>query len=390
MSSLEQAATRWKGWLFEEALPLWTDAGLEAATGAFVEAVDMDGAGLFHLPRRSRVQPRQIYSVIEGGRLGWNGPWKQISCRALDWYLSCATGEDGTVVDKLAPDGSVLDPAFDLYNQAFVLFALAQVADAVPDRREDCEAAALKIMSTLEAKYRHPEAGFEEAVPPRGPLRANPHMHLLEAALAWESVSRDPVWSSLSDEIMELALARMIDRRTGALREFFSRSWHPTDDAAGRTVEPGHQFEWAWLALRWGRSRKRADAMVAARRLFAIGSDFGICAERRVAVLELEDDFTFRKTVGRLWSQTEWVKAALALARNSIGPERHAYLSAALQGLDALSQYMNGVPSGLWRDKFEDSGTFVDEPAPASSFYHIVCCISELLAFVRDERIAPT
>ena len=351
-----------------------------------MESVGADGVGLSCLPRRSRVQPRQIYSVVEGGRLGWSGPWEEIAGRALDWYLSCALKADGTVVDKLAPDGAVLDPSFDLYNQAFVLFALAQVAGAVPDRRAGCEAAALRIMDTLNANYRHPDAGFEEAVPHCVPLRANPHMHMLEAVLAWEAVSGERVWSSLADEIMTLALTRLIDPRSGALRECFTHDWAPMEDRSGRTVEPGHQFEWAWLALRWGRSRNRADAMVAARRLFAIGTGFGICPQRRVAMLELEDDFRPRKTVGRLWSQTEWVKAALALALCSCGPERHAYLASALEGLNALSRYVDGVPAGLWKDKLEENGEFVAEPAPASSFYHIVCCISELLAFVGDAR----
>jgi len=27
---------------------------------------------------------------------------------------------------------------------------------------------------------------------------------------------------------------------------------------------------------------------------------------------------------------------------------------------------------GLWRDKLLDDGTWVDEPAPASSFYHVI------------------
>jgi mannose-6-phosphate isomerase len=34
--------------------------------------------------------------------------------------------------------------------------------------------------------------------------------------------------------------------------------------------------------------------------------------------------------------------------------------------------------SGLWRDKQKADGSFVDEPAPASSFYHILCAIYEL------------
>ncbi|MEJ0007621.1 MAG: AGE family epimerase/isomerase [Steroidobacteraceae bacterium] len=32
---------------------------------------------------------------------------------------------------------------------------------------------------------------------------------------------------------------------------------------------------------------------------------------------------------------------------------------------------------GLWYDKIDREGKFVVEPAPASSFYHIICAIAE-------------
>jgi mannose/cellobiose epimerase-like protein (N-acyl-D-glucosamine 2-epimerase family) len=34
--------------------------------------------------------------------------------------------------------------------------------------------------------------------------------------------------------------------------------------------------------------------------------------------------------------------------------------------------------TGLWRDKYQPDETFVEEPAPASSFYHIVLSILEM------------
>jgi mannose-6-phosphate isomerase len=32
---------------------------------------------------------------------------------------------------------------------------------------------------------------------------------------------------------------------------------------------------------------------------------------------------------------------------------------------------------GLWYDKWTKDGGMIDEPAPASTFYHIVCAIHE-------------
>ncbi|AXS40642.1 AGE family epimerase/isomerase [Breoghania sp. L-A4] len=205
-------------------------------------------------------------------------------------------------------------------------------------------------------------------------------MHLLEAALAWDEAGGGPRWAALADEIMELMLDRFIDHSTGGLLELFDGHWRALANDADRHVEPGHQFEWAWLALRWARKRDRPDAIVAARRLFAIAEAHGICEDRKVAMLELNDDFTPRRRIARLWGQTEWLKAALKMARCSAGAEKEHYHAAALSAVKAMELYLTDTPKGLWRDKLEDTGAFVDEPAPASSLYHIVCAVSELVS----------
>jgi mannose-6-phosphate isomerase len=40
--------------------------------------------------------------------------------------------------------------------------------------------------------------------------------------------------------------------------------------------------------------------------------------------------------------------------------------------------YLDTPVPGLWWDRLRPDGGFVDEPAPASSFYHIACAIAEL------------
>ena len=44
----------------------------------------------------------------------------------------------------------------------------------------------------------------------------------------------------------------------------FDADWRPLAGLTGRLVEPGHQFEWAWLLERWSRLRGRADATTCA------------------------------------------------------------------------------------------------------------------------------
>ncbi|PTT76204.1 mannose-6-phosphate isomerase, partial [Pseudomonas sp. HMWF010] len=44
----------------------------------------------------------------------------------------------------------------------------------------------------------------------------------------------------------------------------------------------------------------------------------------------------------------------------------------------ALLAYLDTPTPGLWRDKLTPEGAFIEEPAPASSLYHIVAAIQEL------------
>ena len=118
---------------------------------------------------------------------------------------------------------------------------------------------------------KRPGRGSSSGVPAALPLQSNPHMHLFEAALAGCQVCPESSqWKSLVDEIAELALGKFIDPATGALREFFDAEWNPAPGLEGRIVEPGHQFEWAWLLLRWS-GAKHARARQAAFKLIEVG-----------------------------------------------------------------------------------------------------------------------
>jgi mannose-6-phosphate isomerase len=97
-----------------------------------------------------------------------------------------------------------------------------------------------------------------------------------------------------------------------------------------------------------------------------------------VALQQLLDDFSVHDPVARLWPQTEWLKAALAMsATRPSDPNLAGQVSKAGA---ALRLYLDTPVPGLWWDRLEPSGRFVDEPAPASSLYHIACAIAELLA----------
>ncbi|KQS83923.1 MULTISPECIES: AGE family epimerase/isomerase [unclassified Rhizobium] len=366
-------------WLTGAALPLWQEKGFDGPGGGFVETIDMTGEPA-RANRRSRVQPRQVYCFAEAGRRGWTGDWQTLATSGTAYFDRVFLQPSGFFGALADADGNLLDPSFDLYNQAFALLSFAYLAQVFPERKAEMIERSNTLREKLEAHCKHPTIGFEEDNPSRLPLGSNPHMHLFEACLACESVDGfDTVaWTNLADEIATLCMDHFIDAETGALREFFDHDWAPMPGDKGRIVEPGHQFEWAWLLLRWGERRGNADALVKARRLFEIGEQYGIAQPREVVVMTLLDDFSVHDPIARLWPQTEWLKASIRFATLTQGEERERYLRSAVRAATALMRFLDTPVKGLWRDKQKADGSFIDEPAPASTFYHIICAIYEL------------
>ena len=368
-ADLSDLSGRFMRWLKLGALPLWGTLGVDAA-GGWVEALDDDGVAVGDF-RRARVQARQAYVFSLAFQWGWGDGYAAQVERGLARFEATHRRPDGLYRTRVGADGSVLDDTPSLYDQAFVLLATATAVEAGVDvDRSRRTAAGVKASLTSLAL---PQGGWRE---PAGPaFQANAHMHLLEAALAWEALEPDRGWTAMSDAIVGLARTHFIDDRGGFLREFFGPDWQPAAGDEGRLVEPGHQFEWAWLLTRWGRLRDDPWALAAARRLFACGEQ-GLDRRRGVAIDALDDRLRTTSARARLWPQTEWLKAALILSEQAEGEERSRLIESAASALRGLWLYLE--PDGLWRDKLGDDGRFEAEPAPASSLYHIMAACRQL------------
>jgi len=376
MSDLVGEAAALKHWLFDVALPLWWEHGADHSRGGFHEAIDVDGRPLAQ-PHRARVLARQAFSYCEAGRLGWNGPWREASHHALEYFRRHFVTADATVVSLVDLDGRPIETNFDLYDQAFALLAYASGHRAFGEaggwRRQ-----ASALRQALTQFYAHPSDGFLEDRSGRLPQRSNPHMHLLEATLAWIPLDDDPAWRRMSDAIAALCLQKFIDPATGALREFFAADWSPAPGLDGRICEPGHHYEWAFLLDRWARLTGRPTPEAAAR-LIAFADSSGLDPRRGVVVNAVLSDGTVHDPAARLWAQAERIRAYLA--------HRHTdeEIAAAIKG---LRRFLVTPTPGLWFDRLTAADIFVHEPARATSLYHIIGAVSELPAAVPEGEIA--
>jgi len=361
---------RFQRWLTESALPLWWEHGADHEHGGYHELLGLDGIAPPDTDRRARVQSRQSYTYAVAGACGWNGPWRQAAQHGIDYLIRHYRQSDGEFCTLVSARGEVLDRSCLLYDQAFALLAMAAVFQVLP-QRTDLRDAAHALFDRILEKRRHGKGGFVETGANR--FYVNPHMHLLEALLAWRDNEPGTVWDAYADHIVELCRTKFIDAKGGFLREHFDENWLPAPGDRGHVVEPGHQFEWSWLLARWAKLRADGDALAAARRLFDHGLR-GVDPGRDAAVHAMNDRFEVTQPSARLWAQTERIKSALILAE--AGDER--LTAEAARAAKCLWRYLETPLAGLWRDKFEPDGSFVEEPAPASSFYHIILSINAL------------
>ncbi len=386
---------------------MWETHGVDRSLGGYFETLGGGSGGRAyeaHGPiRRGRVVARQMFVFDTGRRLGWQATQPDPVRHGCEFMFSRMKRGDGlfhvAIDPRSAPPGgaaatgaaapgATAPVAFDLYEYAFYLFSLARVHGALARQFPTLETAAT-CLRLLREGWGKPSGGFEESNPPSLPLKSNPHMHLLEAALAWIEATADASaeqapWLQLAAELCDLCLTHFIDAGTGAVREFFDGDWHPMKDDSGRIVEPGHQFEWAWLLMQWAAvphcpTAQRQPCIDAASRLANLGEAFGVDPMRGVAINELWDDMRPKDARAKLWPQTERVKAWCAMLSYSRSEEQtQRALDRLGHSIRGLLRYLDFEAAGLWHEVLLPDDTFTREPCKASSLYHIVGAIETL------------
>ncbi|MES1203912.1 MAG: AGE family epimerase/isomerase [Pseudomonadota bacterium] len=369
-------------WMFEAALPLWGSAGVDHERGGFREELSLKGGPTDVGFKRVRAQCRQVYVFSHADMLGW----KQGAALAEMGYgylvEKAWMGPDKGWARRLTADGDVLDATPDLYDIAFVLFSLAWRYRASGD--EDALRRAHETLDFVRKSMRPSggDDGFWHQLPPDGPRLQNPHMHLLEASLAVFEATQDQRFLDQARELVSLFRRRFFDGRT--LGEYYTTDWKRLDTEQGRIIEPGHQFEWAWILAQYAKL-SGDDTAREAQALAEFSENNGVDTGTHFTFNTIRDDGVKLDGGSRTWPNTERVKGWLGVFELT-GRDPSLEVTSAARLL--LDRYLAVEPQGSWMDAFDVEGRPVAKTAPTSTLYHVWLAFAEVLRLEPKLRAA--
>jgi len=364
---------RVRHWLFDETLPLWSTVGVDERHGGFHEALSLDASPLTK-PKRMRTQARQVYAFAVAKERGWDGPADRLIAHGIDFMAGQGRTDKGGWVRTLNIDGSVADPVEDAYDHSCVLLALAHAhMSGHPDALRLGEETFVFLDAHLEDARM---TGFLETSDGAEERRSNPHMHFLEAFLAWHQVTGERAYLRRAARIIDLFRSHFFDAGSWTLGEYFDEGWKPATNGKGNWTEPGHHFEWASLLVDFAARSGQGELTAFARKLYASAVANGLNRATGLAYGAVSRQGLPLDTVSRSWPQAEAIKAAIALD-GSGGPDLKPEIEARVGRL--FRWHIDPAPLGLWIDRIDERGRSLATEVPASIFYHLVCALTQYL-----------
>jgi mannose/cellobiose epimerase-like protein (N-acyl-D-glucosamine 2-epimerase family) len=243
--------------LLQRWVPKWHESFYDPHAGLFYERVNRNFKPLRLEYRRLLTQCRllAVFSDALGKRpaLAQAGVTMETLDRTFDGLIKHFHVPDtGGWRFSITEGGMPLDNSYDLYGNAFVIFALSHYYRASGNDR--AQALAAKTLSFIDEAFRHrAQKAFSEALDEDlntidRPRRHESHMHLLEACLfAARTWPHDPSYLRMADELVDLFMRVFYDPGDQMLSEYFTADLRPQTDKGSIICEPGHYYEWIWL-----------------------------------------------------------------------------------------------------------------------------------------------
>lgn len=367
-------------WFHDCAIPFWLENGIDKKNRGFYEALDLQARPLLVGFKRTRVTARQIYVFSHSAINGCQDSEKAAQ-HGINFLLkNHALDNNGTWNRTVKDNGDVLDPSQDLYDIAFVLFALAWWYKLSGEKK------VLEIAKTTIGKLtdlKHPSGNGYLTTAEDNKYLQNPHMHLFEALLELYLVSKDDQFIMSAKKIKRLFEEKFLVRDT--LREYFNEHWVPADGLQGLMIEPGHMAEWAWLIGRYA-NEAGEDCNCIIVSLMDYVNTTSLEQKDNLLPDTVYPSKRVCKGWKRLWPQTELLKGKISLATTKNVDETRNIINLTEK---IYEKFIKPAPKGGWLDHFNDEGELAVRQIPASSLYHLSVALNEVEHYTNNKRVNP-
>ncbi|WP_061168751.1 AGE family epimerase/isomerase [Caballeronia hypogeia] len=282
-------------------LPVWRGPGFNATLGLAYEAVAPDD----HAPQppkryRAMACARQLFVFSEAGDLTHAATLFE----SLRHYFQ--DKRNGGWFYSVDASGAPLERHKDLYTHAFVIFACAAYAK----RSGSAHALALldETSRLIEARFSsggdllNAVLAEDFGATLETPLQ-NPLMHLAEAWLAAREATGEFAYDKRLALLARSVADAFVHEPSGSIAEL-------PMGAPGNRLEPGHQFEWYFLAMGSGHAAFEAAGLNAGlARAFDFAQRHGVDRETGGVCAALDETGRVIDGTQRIWAQTEYLRA---------------------------------------------------------------------------------
>jgi cellobiose epimerase len=344
--------------LFGHILPFWSGPALDQEQGGWMACLSNDLKPDRTQPKGLIVNSRILWAFSAVSRVRPEKVYRQLADRAFDYVMNRFwDAQHGGAFWRLDDRGRVLENVKKTYGQAFVIYALAEYAQAFG--LDTVRPRLVQLFELLEQHAHDPEHGGYFEVCSRdwstvvdAPLSEkdltekksmNSHLHVLEAYTNLYRVWKDPGVGGRLRELIQLFEQHILDSRTHHFHHFFDERWQVRSD----TYTFGHDIEGSWLlceaaevlgdAALLERVRGIALRMAGAVRTEGLDRDGGLCYEGRAGkIIEPRKE---------CWPQAEAVIGFLNAFQLSRDPK---YIESAVRVWDYIDRHLVDRVHGEW------------------------------------------
>ncbi|HEX2592959.1 MAG TPA: AGE family epimerase/isomerase [Rhizomicrobium sp.] len=365
MSSGEQTQVtslqKLQQWFLQQALPIWTNTtAYDAAEYRFAERLDFRAQPVVPNEFRLMVQARQVATLARAHKAGvWADDGRLLAIYDHMRQRYRRTGGEPGWAFAIGPDHQVTSAQRDLYAHAFILYAIGCLYRAHKEPRLLADAD--EILGDIETIFAR-APGYVSVMPAAGPWREqNPHMHLLEALLELFEASGQDRYLAGAANLFHLFRNQLVRTAPHVVRERYTDDWSATEQGSDSVIEPGHQFEWAWLLSKFQKHTGR-DLSVEIAALVDFATRYGMDATTGAVFDSVSAKGTVTKSSTRVWVQTEAVRMLTEAGNHTLAARVAGRL---------VALHLPDVLRGGWFDRLTPDNGIADDFMPASTLYHL-------------------